>query len=242
MQIGMIGLGRMGCQHGHAACCEAATTASSMTATRGDGAPGCSSARPARLRCSSSWTLKPPRAIWLMVPAAAVDALLEPLDAPAGARRHRHRRRQLLLPRSISAPRRELRRDRASRYLDVGTSGGVWRPGARLLPDDRRRRRGRAAPRADVRDARARAIGTAAAPRRAATTTPARPSRAICTAGPPAPGHFVKMVHNGIEYGVMAAYAEGLNILRHANAGKRDQRGRCRDDAAAPTPSTTSTT
>ena len=51
--------------------------------------------------------------------------------------------------------------------------------------------------------------------------------------GPSGAGHFVKMVHNGIEYGLMAAYAEGLNILRGANAGKRHARGRRRDDAAA---------
>ena len=51
--------------------------------------------------------------------------------------------------------------------------------------------------------------------------------------GPNGAGHFVKMVHNGIEYGIMAAYAEGLGILRDANVGKQDARDRCRDDAAA---------
>ena len=52
--------------------------------------------------------------------------------------------------------------------------------------------------------------------------------------GPSGAGHFVKMVHNGIEYGLMAAYAEGLNILHHANAGKQPADGRRRDHAAAP--------
>ena len=60
--------------------------------------------------------------------------------------------------------------------------------------------------------------------------------------GPSGAGHFVKMVHNGIEYGVMAAYAEGLNILENADAGKARARGRRRDRAARPIPSTTSTT
>ena len=60
--------------------------------------------------------------------------------------------------------------------------------------------------------------------------------------GPNGAGHFVKMVHNGIEYGIMAAYAEGLSILRDANVGKQAARDRCRNDAAARSRSTTSTT
>ena len=75
------------------------------------------------------------------------------------------------------------------------------------------------APRSDLRDARAgRRLDRRARP--GATRTAARRSAATSTAARTAPGHFVKMVHNGIEYGLMAAYAEGLNILRHANVGK----------------------
>ena len=117
-------------------------------------------------------------------------------------------------------------------YVDVGTSGGVFGLERGLLPDDRRRGRHRAPPRPDLRGARPR---VAAAPR-----TPGRERRPTSTAedgylhcGPAGAGHFVKMVHNGIEYGLMAAYAEGLNVLRHANVGNEQRDGRCRDHAAA---------
>ena len=70
--------------------------------------------------------------------------------------------------------------------------------------------------------------------RRGGRRSAAPRSTATCTAGRAGAGHFVKMVHNGIEYGLMAAYAEGLNILHHANAGKQRRDRRCRDHAAAP--------
>ena len=114
------------------------------------------------------------------------------------------------------------------------------RPRARLLPHDRRRGRRRRPPRPDLRDDRARRRRRAAHARAAPVTR--RPRRtATCTAGPNGAGHFVKMVHNGIEYGIMAAYAEGLNILHHADVGKREQQA---DAETAPLrdASTTSTT
>ena len=77
-----------------------------------------------------------------------------------------------------------------------------------------------ASTRSAAQDDRARASATSRAPR-AGTASRRRRSRATCTAGRRAPGHFVKMVHNGIEYGIMAAYAEGLNILDNADAGIR---------------------
>ena len=93
------------------------------------------------------------------------------------------------------------------------------RPRARLLPDDRRARRGGRAARPDLRDARARAsTPPSARPGRDGRPAPAENGYLHC--GPSGAGHFVKMVHNGIEYGLMAAYAEGLNILKNANAGK----------------------
>ena len=120
-------------------------------------------------------------------------------------------------------------------YVDVGTSGGVFglergfclmiggepEPVERLDPIFRTLAPGR-------REARR--------GRRAAAASPPPPSRATCTAGPPGAGHFVKMVHNGIEYGLMAAYAEGFNVLRHANVGKRGRRPRGRRDGAAARP------
>ncbi len=160
--------------------------------------------------------LHQPRALWLMVPAAVVDqtlADLVPLLNPGdividGGNSYYHddiRRAASLAPKGLH-------------YLDVGTSGGVWGQdrGYCLMiggdPDAVRR--------LDPIFA-ALAPGLDSAP-----PTPARKQRAgtaprgYLHCGPPGAGHFVKMVHNGIEYGVMAAYAEGLNILRHANAGK----------------------
>jgi phosphoglycolate phosphatase-like HAD superfamily hydrolase len=107
--------------------------------------------------------------------------------------------------------------DERIHYLDVGTSGGVWGLSRRLLPDDRWRSCGRRAARAAVRGDRARRRG------RRAHAGPRRHARDR-RAGLPAlrsrrRGSLREMVHNGIEYGVMAAYAEGLNILKNANAG-----------------------
>ena len=126
-------------------------------------------------------------------------------------------------------------------YVDVGTSGGVWgleRGYCMMIGGERGRRE---APRPDLQAPRAR-------PGRRSRGRPGR-EKASGTAeegylhcGPNGAGHFVKMVHNGIEYGLMAAYAEGLNILKHANVGKRPgarwtpRRRRCA------IPSTTSTT
>ena len=106
------------------------------------------------------------------------------------------------------------------------------RPRPGLLPDDRRRGRGRR-PAATRSSRRSPPGSTPHRARRAARATPSRPSTGYCTAGPNGAGHFVKMVHNGIEYGLMAAYAEGLNILeRRQHRAARAREGR-RDRAAA---------
>ena len=91
----------------------------------------------------------------------------------------------------------------------------------RLLPDDRRRNGHREASRSDLQDARARPRQHRSHSRPRKTRRHRRKGYLHC--GPSGAGHFVKMVHNGIEYGLMAAYAEGLNILRHANVGKQQQ-------------------
>ena len=101
----------------------------------------------------------------------------------------------------------------------MGTSGGVWglERGYCLMIGGETR--GRAAPRPDLRDAGARAAATSRrTPGREKLGGTAEHGYLHC--GPAGAGHFVKMVHNGIEYGLMAAYAEGLNILQHANIGK----------------------
>jgi 6-phosphogluconate dehydrogenase len=163
--------------------------------------------------------LEAPRAVWMMVPAAVVDAVIAEL-APLLARGdavvdggNSHywddiRRASDLAPQGID-------------YLDAGTSGGVWGPerGYCLMiggPD------GPVARLDPVFSALA--PGVEAAPRtpgRKGATTTAENGYLHC--GPSGAGHFVKMVHNGIEYGLMAAYAEGLNILQHADAGTRRQ-------------------
>ena len=103
-------------------------------------------------------------------------------------------------------------------------------PRARLLPDDRRRGRGRRAPRPDLRLDRA---GRRRAPRTPGRTgEPSHAEQGYLHCGPNGAGHFVKMVHNGIEYGLMAAYAEGLNILQQRRRRQAPSRGRRRDRAA----------
>jgi 6-phosphogluconate dehydrogenase len=163
--------------------------------------------------------LSDPRAIWMMVPAAAVDPTLKTLvpllehdDVVIdGGNSYYHddiRRAAELRPKGIQ-------------YVDVGTSGGVWgmeRGYCLMIGGDE----------AAVR--RLNPIFAALAPGiEAAPRTPGREKvsgtaeHGYLHCGPAGAGHFVKMVHNGIEYGAMAAYAEGLNILQRANAGKRQR-------------------
>src|ERR1051326_2090679 len=160
-----------------------------------------------------------PRAIWLMVPAAIVDKeleLLTPLLKAGdmlidGGNSYYHddiRRAASLQPKGI-------------RYLDVGTSGGVWglERGYCLMIGGEQS----AVQQLDPIFA-SLAPGVNAAPR-----TPGRDKeegtaeQGYLHCGQSGAGHFVKMVHNGIEYGLMAAYAEGLNVLQHADIGKRKQ-------------------
>jgi len=159
--------------------------------------------------------LSAPRAIWLMVPAAHVDssiAELVPHLAPGdividGGNSHYHddiRRAGELSSRGLV-------------YVDVGTSGGVWglERGYCLMIGGETAAVRHLDP---IFQALAPALDTA-------SRTPGRESKGgtaehgYLHCGPAGAGHFVKMVHNGIEYGLMAAYAEGLNVLRHANCG-----------------------
>src|SRR6516165_7282590 len=220
MQLGMIGLGRMGAnmvrrliKAGH----EAVVFDMSPKAVESlvhDKAVGASSL------ADFVQKLAKPRAVWLMVPAAVVDKsihdllpLLEPGDTIIDGGNSYYiddiRRAQELRSRQIH-------------YVDVGTSGGVWglergyclmiggEPGViqRLDP-----------------------IFAALAPGKGdAPPTPGREKlsgtadQGYLHCGPNGAGHFVKMVHNGIEYGIMAAYAEGLAVLRSANVGKRQEK------------------
>ena len=163
--------------------------------------------------------LKPPRAIWLMVPAAVVDETIEKLTG-------RLERGDILIDGGNSYYHDDIRRAAALKskgihYVDVGTSGGVWgldRGYCMMIGGE-----------VDV-VRRLDPVFAALAP--GVGTEPRTPGRekaggtaeqGYLHCGPNGAGHFVKMVHNGIEYGLMAAYAEGFNILKHANIGKEQQ-------------------
>ena len=202
----MIGLGRMGAnmvrrllRAGHECVVYDVNPAASRRSPA-DGAIG----RRARSRTSSA-SSSTPRAVWLMVPAGGrrptVDdarRLLEPGDIVIdGGNSYYH---DDIDRAAAAAPRRGIH------YVDVGTSGGVWglERGYCLMIG------GEAevvAPRSDLRDARPGRRGGRRTPGREGEPPPAEHGYLHC--GPTGAGHFVKMVHNGIEYGLMAAYAEG---------------------------------
>ncbi|HYW65210.1 MAG TPA: decarboxylating 6-phosphogluconate dehydrogenase [Candidatus Dormibacteraeota bacterium] len=216
MQLGMIGLGRMGAnmvrrliKAGHQ-CVVYDRIADSVKQLSGDGATGAASLEEFVAK------LQKPRAIWLMVPAAVVDATIADLLPKLN-------KDDILIDGGNSYYIDDIRRARdlsskGIHYVDVGTSGGVWgleRGYCQMIggesnvvkhldPVFKALAPGRG--QIDRTPGREKAAGTA--------------EEGYLHCGPSGAGHFVKMVHNGIEYGLMAAYAEGLNILKHANAGK----------------------
>ena len=216
MQLGMIGLGRMGAnmvrrlmKSGHA-CVVFDRSAEAVKQLAGEGAVGTSSLDDFVAR------LTPPRAAWLMVPAAAVDGTLADLTT-------KMQKDDVVIDGGNSYYVDDIRRQKDLRprgihYVDVGTSGGVWgleRGYCMMIGGDTD-----AVRRLDP-IFKAIAPGIGDIPRtsgREKMSGTAEEGYLHC--GPAGAGHFVKMVHNGIEYGMMAAYAEGLNILKHANVGK----------------------
>ncbi len=217
MMLGMIGLGRMGSnmvrrlmRAGHQ-CVVFDRSSEAVAALTKEGAVGAVSLDDLAAK------LPGPRAVWLMVPAGAVDAALDDL-APRLARG------DTLIDGGNSYYVDDIRRakqmaSRGLHYIDVGTSGGVWglergycqmiggepEPVQRLEP----------------------IFAALAPPMASSPRTPGREEKGGTSelgylhCGAAGAGHFVKMVHNGIEYGLMAAYAEGFNILRHANVGAK---------------------
>ncbi len=216
MQLGIVGLGRMGANmarrlvRGGHACVVYNRSSGPVDELVKDGAQGTTDL------AKFVSLLAAPRAIWLMVPAAVVDRVLADLMPHLA-------KGDIVIDGGNSYYRDDIERakrllEQGIHYVDCGTSGGVWgldrgyclmiggepetvkrldpifatlAPGVGSIPPTA----GRAA-----------GVGTA--------------ERGYLHCGPHGAGHFVKMVHNGIEYGLMAAYAEGLNILKHANVGK----------------------
>jgi 6-phosphogluconate dehydrogenase len=219
MEIGMVGLGRMGAnmvrrllKGGHR-CVVFNRTQKAVDDLVREGAAGSSSL------ADLAGKLQKPRCVWLMVPAAAVEETiadltphLEPGDILIDGGNSYYiddiRRSKSLAPTGI-------------RYMDVGTSGGVWgleRGYCMMIGGDTE-----AVQHLDP-------IFTTLAPGIGnIDRTPGRErlggtaENGYLHCGQSGAGHFVKMVHNGIEYGMMAAYAEGLNVLRGANAGKTER-------------------
>jgi 6-phosphogluconate dehydrogenase len=215
MELGMIGLGRMGAnmvrrltRSGHT-CIGYARRPEVVAGLVAEGMIGSDSLEDLVSK------LARPRAVWLMVPAAVVDVTLEQLVPLLDDG-------DIVIDGGNSWYRDDLRRaaeltEQGIHYLDVGTSGGVWgleRGFSLMIGGD-----SEAVSRLDPIFA-SLAPGVDAAPR-----TPGREGaggtaeQGYLHCGPVGAGHFVKMVHNGIEYGMMASFAEGLNILHRANAG-----------------------
>jgi 6-phosphogluconate dehydrogenase len=219
MELGMVGLGRMGSnmvlrleRAGHK-CVVYDTHPDAVEKLVKQGPVGSTSLEDMVKK------LAKPCAIWLMVPAAVVDATLETLVPLLSAD-------DTIIDGGNSYYQDDIRRaadlkTKGIHYVDAGTSGGVWgaeRGYCLMIGGD------------DEAVKRLDSVFSALAPIiDSAPRTPGREKvggtaeHGYLHCGPSGAGHFVKMVHNGIEYGIMAAYAEGLNILRHANVGKTKQ-------------------
>ena len=216
MQLGMVGLGRMGAnlvrrlmRDGHE-CVVFDVNAGAVKGLEGEGATGSTSLEDFVSK------LQKPRAAWVMVPAGytgdTVEKIAEAMEAGDiiidGGNSYYH----------DDIHRARLLREKGIHYVDVGTSGGVFglERGYCLMIGGEDE---------VVRHLdpifKSIAPGLDAAPRTDGRTgEPSAAEQGYLHCGPSGAGHFVKMVHNGIEYGIMAAYAEGLNILHKANVGK----------------------
>jgi 6-phosphogluconate dehydrogenase len=219
MQLGMIGLGRMGgnmvrrLQRAGHSCVAYDLDPDAVTAAEAEGAVGVQGL------AGLVAALEQPRHIWIMVPAAFVHGTIDelvPLLSPG----------DVLIDGGNSYYRDDVDRavalaEHQIHYVDVGTSGGVFGldRGYCLMVGGEPEPVQQLSPILDTL-----APGVDAAPRSPGRTGDPDPEeRGWLHCGPPGAGHFVKMVHNGIEYGLMAAYAEGLNVLKGANVGSAGQ-------------------
>jgi 6-phosphogluconate dehydrogenase len=220
MQLGMIGLGRMGAgivrrlmADGHR-CVGYDVSTDAVNALKGEGMTGATSLE------EFASKLEKPRTAWVMVPAGEItDKTIHDVAAV-------FEQGDVIIDGGNTHYRDDIRhaaelRERGIHHVDCGTSGGVWglKRGFCLMIGGEQDVVERLYPLfASI------SPGIDSAPRtpgRDGPPTPAEQGYLHC--GPNGAGHFVKMVHNGIEYGLMAAYAEGLNILRNANIGNRQQ-------------------
>ena len=219
MQIGMIGLGRMGANmvrrllRGGHECVVNDRSPEAVEALLAEGATGAASLDGFIAK------LRTPRTIWLMIPAALVDTILDDLMTVLSAG-------DIVIDGGNSYYIDDIRRARELKakgihYVDVGTSGGVWgreRGYCQMIGGEN-----------EIVTHLDPIFKTLAPGRDAVSPTPGRAADSGTAAegylhcGPAGAGHFVKMIHNGIEYGLMAAYAEGLNVLHHANVGKAER-------------------
>jgi len=221
MRIGMIGLGRMGAnmvrrlQQGGHQCVAFDRSADNVKAVAAFGA------RPAGGAAELVAALTPPRAVWIMVPAAVVDSVIGELAPLLAAG-------DVLIDGGNSNYRDDIRRAgqlsrKGIHYLDVGTSGGVlgFEEGYCLMIGGAREAVTLIEPvLATLSPGGRKGAAAAGAGNADPAASLAAASMGYLHCGPSGAGHFVKMVHNGIEYGLMAAYAEGLNLLAHADAGR----------------------
>jgi 6-phosphogluconate dehydrogenase len=219
MQLGMVGLGRMGANlvrrliHDGHECVVTDLDAAAVAALEDEGAMGA-----ADLSALAA-ALSPPRAVWIMVPAAVTGSLVDQVAAELEPG-------DLIIDGGNSFWRDDI--DRAAAlagsgidFVDVGTSGGVFglERGFSLMIGGPEAVVERMAP-----IFRSLAPGIDAAERtRGRTGAPSPAEEGWLHCGPAGAGHFVKMVHNGIEYGMMAALAEGLNVLEHADVGSKSR-------------------
>jgi len=218
MQMGMVGLGRMGANmvrrllRGGHECVVFDVSADAVKELAKEGAIGASSLDDFAAK------LKLPRVAWMMVPAAVVEQTVADLSS-------RFQRDDIIVDGGNSYYIDDIRRAEAlatkgMHYVDSGTSGGVWgldRGFCQMIGGE-----------PQVIKHLDPIFSTLAPPIDSAPRTAGREKVKNSTAehgylhcGPNGAGHFVKMVHNGIEYGIMAAYAEGMNILKNANVGKQ---------------------
>jgi 6-phosphogluconate dehydrogenase len=219
MQLGMVGLGRMGAnilrrvmRDGHTAVAFD-TNSDTVSTLAGEGAVGANTLQ------EFVGALEQPRVAWVMIPAGITDKVVQQLADLMDSG-------DIIINGGNSNYREDVDRSaalaqRGIHYLDVGTSGGVWglERGYCLMIGGADEAVGHCAP---LFTSIAPGLGSVERTRgRSGDATPEEQGWLHC--GPSGAGHFVKMVHNGIEYGVMAAYAEGLNVLEHADAGALEQ-------------------